>query len=225
LIDHGWSLKHLHRVIVTSATYRQSSHVADSNATSSDPDNTLLSHAPRRRLDGEVVRDAMLQLSGQLNDRMFGPPARPELPSQIGPGGWEPDANVADQNRRSIYVFVKRNTRFPMFEAFDSPSREESCPRREETTTPSQALVLLNSPFSLDCAQRWSERLGEEIGNSNVADLVQRAYIEALGRVPTSEESRAAESFIERMQQLRSKLPVVDFCHALLNSNEFLYVD
>ncbi|HEX3871606.1 MAG TPA: DUF1553 domain-containing protein, partial [Pirellulales bacterium] len=237
----GWSLKHLHRLIVTSATYRQSAHVDSQRAEHNrgldlDPQNALMWHAQRQRLSGEALRDAMLQVSGALNLKMFGPSAKPELPTNVGPGAWEPDARPEDRNRRSVYVLVKRNLRYPLFEAFDSPAREESCPRRDNTITAGQSLVLLNSSFSYGCAQGWAQRLVGASGK-DVGALIELAYDEAFCRAPSDEERLAAKVFLERMDQLRhdetsrassdveSLKAFVDFCHVLFNSNEFLYVD
>src|SRR5262249_30729418 len=112
--DRGWSLKEMHRLMVTSAAYCQDSHgVPDdpgpARAAAADPGNKLLWHARRRRLEGEAIRDGVLALSGGLNDRMYGVGARPELPDKVSNYAWKPDASPADQNRRSVYVFVKRN--------------------------------------------------------------------------------------------------------------------
>src|SRR5262249_53924019 len=123
LVESGWDLKHVHRLLVTSAAYTQSSVVDPASALAKrgmevDRENDLLWRARRRRLEGEAIRDAALFLAGQLNDRMFGPSARPELPADIGRYGWRPDADPHERNRRSVYVFAKRNMRYPLFEAF-----------------------------------------------------------------------------------------------------------
>ncbi|HEX4130993.1 MAG TPA: DUF1549 and DUF1553 domain-containing protein [Pirellulales bacterium] len=225
-VEHGWSLKRLHRMIVSSATYRQTSLVGATSAAAlaADPQNRLLWHGPRRRLDGEQMRDAMLQISGTLNPRMFGPSAHPALPAGVTDPGWNPDADEQEQRRRSIYVFVKRNTRYPMFEAFDAPDRQESCPRRVETTTAGQALAMLNGPVAVTCAAEWATRLNEL---RNIDTIVRQAYREALAREPSDEEVAAGRAFIERMQTLdgERRAAIVDFCQALFNTSEFLYVD
>jgi hypothetical protein len=250
-VSHGWSLKHVHRLMVTSATYCQSSHLdldrpAHARAYTVDRDNKLLWHARRRRLEGEALRDGMLALSGELNPRMFGPSARPPLPPGISNYAWKPDAQIEDQQRRSIYVLAKRNMRYPLFDTFDLPDMHNSCACRMSTTTAPQALLLLNSEFTLERAQRWSAELQARSSDDQRA-LVAQAYQAAWGRPATEEEIALCLRFLEQQTallrpQARSAEPetspgpaldavnakaaaLVDFCHALLNSNEFLYVD
>ncbi|MBI1917883.1 MAG: DUF1553 domain-containing protein [Planctomycetes bacterium] len=231
LVESGWSLKHLHRLMVTSATYCQSSRVdpKDANhvrALAADRDNKLLWHARRRRLEGEALRDAMLQLSGELNLRMYGPSARPKLPEGVSKYAWKPDAREEDQHRRSIYVLAQRNMRYPLFDVFDLPDMHNSCSRRAQTTTPPQALLLLNGEFTRERAARWAAVLWSRSSDSNA--LVAAAYRFAWGRMPTAEEVGAGGVFIRRQTELRrgnAAEAVADFCHAVLNSNEMLYVD
>jgi hypothetical protein len=214
LMEHGWSLKRLHRRIVTSEHYQRET-----------------SRTTRRALEGEAIRDAMLAVSGDLNRRMFGRSERPDLPPNVGSDTWTPDTDPAQRDRRSIYLLVKRNLRYPMFEAFDAPGRQESCPRRDTTVTASQALVLLNSPFSHEQADRWAERLLQLYGDSSEHDLVRRAYLEAYGRAPSENEIEAAEQFLAKRQAMAGggekgrRAAVAGFCHAIFSSNEFLYVD
>jgi hypothetical protein len=224
-VEHGWSLKHLHRLMVTSATYRQSSFVDPANpALKVDRENKLLWHARRQRLEGETLRDAMLAVSGELNPRPFGPSTRPKLPEKISNYAWKPDTRPEDQNRRSIYVFAKRNMRYPMFDAFDLPDMHNSCARRSKTTTAPQALLLLNGDFTLERAQHWCDGLQPE---GDEPAFVAKAYRMAWGRSPSDEEITAGVRFLQH-QRMLTKSPrdaAVDFCHALLNANEFLYVD
>jgi hypothetical protein len=226
-MERGWSLKAMHRLMVTSATYCQTSLVdpADSRLRT-DRENKLLWHARRRRLEGETLRDAMLAVSGELNPRPFGPSARPRLPEKISTYAWKPDAQQADQHRRSVYVFAKRNMRFPMFDAFDLPDMHNSCARRSKTTTAPQALLLLNGDFSLERARQWCGTL--QTGSPDDRSFVARAYQEAWGRRASQEEIEAGISFLLRQRtqyQGQQDEAAVDFCHALLNANEFLYVD
>lgn len=248
LVQNRWSLKHIHRVMVTSATYCQSSLV-DQNAPRHvralqvDVDNQLLWHARRRRLEGESIRDAMLQISGQLTDRMFGPSARPRLPEGISKRyAWQPDKSLSDQRRRSIYVFSKRNMRFPMFDVFDLPDLHNSCGRRSSTTTAPQALLMLNSELTLELAGHWAARLAEQHGD-NLRELVSEAYQCTLGRRASDREIDSACQFLlaqknrlaspaeaaadgaEHVNRRPSVDAVSDFCHALFNANEFLFVD
>jgi hypothetical protein len=221
-VEHGWSLKHLHRLMVTSATYKQSSLVDQANpALKVDRENKLLWHARRQRLEGETLRDAMLVVSGELNVRPFGPSARPKLPEKISNYAWKPDTRPEDQNRRSVYVFAKRNMRYPLFDAFDLPDMHNSCAHRSKTTTAPQALLLLNGDFTLERAQHWCDRLGCK-GDERA--FVLTAYRTAWGRCATDEEIATGVHFLQRQAALTTS-PRIDFCHALLNANEFLYVD
>ncbi len=231
-VENGWSLKHLHRLMVTSATYRQSSFVTPDDprhakALKADPDNKLLWHARRRRLEGETLRDAMLAVSGDLNPQMFGPSAKPKLPEGVSKYAWKPDAKPEDRNRRSVYVLAKRNMRFPMFDAFDLPDQHQSCGRRTQTTTAPQALLLLNGELTMEQAAAWSKKLRDAMPDGDSETLVCEAYRAAWGRVPADEEIRIALRFLEEQTE-RTKdgaAALTDFCHALLNANEFLYVD
>ncbi len=230
-VDSGWSLKHMHRLMVLSAAYRQDSRTdADdprrAKALEADRENHLLWRARRRRLEGEEVRDAMLAAAGELNGRMFGVSARPKLPDRVSSYAWKPDANPEDQDRRSVYVFAKRNLRYPLFDAFDLPDMHNSCARRAVTTTAPQALVLLNGDFALERGQRLGAELAKQFPSDD-AGLAARAYRIVWGRPATDDEVRLAAKFLAaQAAALRSRdAAVADFCHALLNANEFLYVD
>lgn len=229
LVDHGWSLKHLHRLMVTSAAYRQTSRVdaASPNAVrarEADPQNHLLWHARRRRLEGEAVRDAMLQIAGRLNSQAYGPSIRPELPEGISKNyAWRPDEHAADRCRRSIYVLAKRNLRYPLFEAFDLPDMHHSCPRRAVTTTAPQSLLLLNGELALEESRQWAGKLRQASGGDDVT-IITSAYREAFGRLPQADEVETALQFLRKQAPAEGET-LVDFCHALLNANEFLYVD
>jgi hypothetical protein len=236
-MERGWSLKHMHRLMVTSAAYCQDSAVNAENpiqkrAMAADPDNRLLWRARRRRLEGEALRDAMLASSGELNGRMFGPSARPKLPDKISKYAWTPDARVEDQNRRSIYVMARRNMRFPLFDAFDLPDMHNSCARRVLTTTAPQALLLLNGEFTQERTRRIGTDLLAQYGNDD-AGLVGQAYRLVWNRPATAEEIRLGVKFLSRQSQLPGdgsqgtlrSAAVADLCHALLNTSEFLYVD
>jgi hypothetical protein len=241
LVEHGWSLKHIHRLLVTSDAYCQTSlvdtrRVEHMAGLREDPENRLLWHARRRRLEGEALRDALLAVSGDLNRRSLGPSARPALPEGISKSyAWTPDENPVDQQRRSIFVFAKRNLRMPIFEAFDQPDLHHSCARRMATTTAPQALMLLNSEFALSRAAALADRLLGAAGGDQ-AQLIKLAYVAAYGRRASSAEVAIAQHFlagqsallldgaVDSVDEVR-RGTVVDFCHALLISNEFLYVD
>jgi len=236
-VARGWSLKAMHRLMVTSAAYRQASIAGPQAA---DPDNRLLGRQNRRRLEGEALRDAMLSVSGLLNSKAGGPSVYPELPAELsGTPNWRASADAAARNRRSIYVFAKRNQRYPLFSTFDAPDANETCSRRYATTTAPQALMLLNGKVTLNLARAFANRVMTEAG-SDPAKVIDRAHRLALGRQANADESRTMRAFLDRETGLlRGKCPppapghvdpafaaaVADLCHALLNVNEFLYVD
>ncbi|HWA99450.1 MAG TPA: DUF1549 and DUF1553 domain-containing protein [Pirellulales bacterium] len=227
-VEHGWSVKRLHRQIMTSATYRQSSLLDRDSAAglTSDPHNRYLWHGVRRRLEGEAVRDATLQIAGRLDRTMFGPSMQPELPPGVADAANSRINDQAALHRRSVYVFVKRNLRNPLFEAFDAPDRQQSCPRRGETTTPAQSLAMLNDFLVHDNARAWAARLYEQFGN-DLDGLIRAAYREAYARAAADNEVATARRFIESAAQANDdrQHAVVDLCHALFNSAEFLYID
>jgi len=253
LVSNGWHIKPIQRMILTSATYCESTGASpeeQSHATAIAADNAdiLLWHARRRRLEGDELRDAMLAISGQINPQMYGSSARPALPQELADTyyGWEADANVANRNRRSVYVLAQRNMRLPLLEAFDQPDRLNSCPRRTCTTTAPQALEMLNSDLTEELAQQWSGELLNRCGGDETKIVIE-AYKQAYARTPTAQELSRATQFIEKQAAaiesqkgaLEKYLPipmpervesgkaaaVVDFCHAIFCSNEFLYVD
>jgi hypothetical protein len=222
LIEQGWSLKAVHRLIVTSSTYRQSSKPA--SAFNRDPDNRWLAHQNRRRLDGEAIRDALLSTSRQLNPALSGPPVFPPLPSELtklsSKGAiWPVSAAPADRYRRSLYIFVRRNLRYPFFEAFDRPDTNASCPRRAITTTAPQALSLLNSELSSESARALALEVQRQVGSAPDA-VVERAYLFILGRRPDQTERDLAREFLAK-----SGASIEELGLALFNLNEFVYVD
>jgi hypothetical protein len=228
--------------MVTSSSYRQSSQVdfdnpAHARALELDGGNRLLWHAHRRRLEGEAIRDAILQTSGELSPRMFGPSAKPEIPKAVrGRYEWETDEAAADRNRRSIYILAKRNLRFPLFEIFDQPDLHNSCPERSNTTTAPQALTLLNGEFPLEQAEQWSRRLAAEQGSDTTA-IIRTVWQAAFGREPGEAEIAQAKEFLRQQTETLAatsqpgvgtppaEAALIDFCHAIFNANEFLYID
>ncbi len=250
-VENGWSTKKMHRLIMLSNAYRQSS-TNQPEAAKIDPENKLHWQFDRRRLEGEVIRDSMLFASGLLNTKMGGPGVFPPLPPGVSKPNsrylnWDTEKDPAEANRRSAYVFVKRNLRYPMFETFDFPDTHESCARRYTTVTPTQSLALLNDDMVLG----WSVSLAGRILNDAglpVETQVERAYRLVHNRAPNAREREAIGEFLrtqtsvlreqlarnEKVRQPES-LPAgvepahaaafVDFCHALLNSNEFVYMN
>ncbi len=221
-INSGGSLKALHRLLVTSAVYRTASQSsADletwNNLLDVDPDNRLLGRMSRRRLDGEEIRDAMLATAGQLNDERFGPGVRPPLPPEVVStllkNQWNVTPDVGAHTRRSVYLFVRRNLRFPLFEVFDRPDANQSCPRRHESTTAPQALTLLNSEFTWTCA----DALANSIRRSAQSPQEQA---DAACRMVFSRPATGND--VELLGQAGD---LTTYCAALLNASEFLYVD
>ena len=212
----GWSLKKLHRLILLSNAYQQAS-LANEKATARDADNRLLWRFPPRRLEAEAVRDAMLSVSGQLNDQFGGPSFRPfdmkianssfyTLTDPIGP----------DFNRRTVYRIGVQSAKDPLLDSFDCPDFSTKTPVRGITTTPLQALSLMNNSFVLRQARHFAERLKTEAG-ADVTAQINLAYRLAFGRAPTSGESQRA-AVLARSQGVES------VCWVLLNASEFLYV-
>jgi hypothetical protein len=222
LVEGGWRLKPMHRLIVLSNTYRQSGLSESSSETMrDDPEVRLLWRFPRRRLGAEEVRDAMLSVSGRLNPRAGGPsvmvPVDPDLVKLLyKPSQWKVAADPSRHDLRSVYLIAKRNLRLPFFEAFDAPALQSSCARRESSTHAPQALELLNGPLSNDLAGAFAARLDAETGGS--PDLmVERAFRLTLGRPPTPEERDLSLAFLREQ-------PVEEFALAMFNLNGFLYV-
>jgi hypothetical protein len=221
-VEHGWSVKHVYRQIVTSVAYRQSARGTDAGRRV-DPDNTLLWQMSRKRLDGEALRDAMLAVAGVLNPKAGGPGVFPEVPAELKTGGWKVSEDPAERNRRSVYVYVKRNLRYPLFNLFDSPDRNETCGRRFATTTAPQALTLLNDKIVLGFAKTFAARVTKDAG-TDADKVADRVFSLALGRTPSGEEREAVRAFLTKRGGPTAEA-VTDLCHAVLNLNEFLYVD
>jgi hypothetical protein len=229
-IRHGWSVKHLHRVIVLSSTYRQHSlRTSPTDSSAPDPDNLLLSRQNPRRLSAEQLRDALLATSGLLQHRDGGPPIWPDLPPEIlqaNPAflddnetrtkGWYPSPKD-QQTVRSVFLIQKRTVRVPFMETFDLPENSTSCARRTESTVAPQALSLLNSPLAIECARSLGDRLQREAG-PDLSAQVHHAFRIVLQRAASTEEHQACLDLARRRS-----LP--ELCRALLNLNEFAYAD
>ena len=215
-IESGWSVKALHRLIVNSATYRQSS-TFNEKAAATDADNLLLWRFTPRRLEAEAVRDAMLAVSGQLNPAMGGPSFRPFTITEFNAAFYHlVDRPEPEFNRRTVYRANVNSGKDPMLEAFDCPDPSVKTPRRGVTTTPLQALELMNNSF----VQRQAKQLAERAMASAGGDLgtaIQAAYHLAVGRAPTADETTRATA-AAKDRGLNS------VCWALLNSTEFMYV-
>jgi hypothetical protein len=255
-IAHGWSIKHMHRLMVLSSAYQQASRVAQTVlAKQVDPDNRLLWRMNRRRLQGEALRDNILTVAGTLNAKLGGPmirvPLEPEVYELIFTEGepdglWPVTSDPREHTRRSIYLFAKRNVRLPLLEAFDQPDTLTSCAVRPVSTFAPQALILLNGPFLQTQSKQLAARLLRDC-SCDADRQIERAYRLALARPPRDSELRMAREFLAEQERIiRDRLQagqkvglppgiadsvdpaaaaaLADFCLALLNRNEFLYV-
>lgn len=221
-IASGYSVKHLHRMILTSNTWMQASDTVNAKAEEQDPENKLLWKFSRRRLDAEEMRDAVLAISGNLNLKVGGPsvivPIETELlQSLYAPSQWKVTPDVTEHNRRSIYLMVKRNMHLPMMEVFDAPDALVSCSRRESSTHAPQALELLNGTFSNKQADALAVRL-KQVSGGNLIKMVDQGYLLTAGRLPTPKERAVTLEFA------RGAKPH-EFALALLNMNAFMYVN
>lgn len=227
----GGSLKEMHRLILSSAAYRRAAQPGSSpeeladwqKLVAGDPENRLWGRMTPRRLDGESIRDAMLLASGELSDRRGGPGVRPPLPAELVStllkNQWDVSPNQADHRRRSIYLFVRRNLRYPLFEVFDRPDTNASCERRSRSTVAPQALALLNSELSQTLSHKLAERISA--ANDQPVDQITMAFRLAYGRRPTAEEMTLCEGFLRE----GGNTGLAELCLAFFNGNEFVYVD
>ena len=226
-VEGGWSMKKLHKRIMLSAAWQQSS-ASRADAIAADSDNKLVWRYNRRRLEGEAIRDSMLQVSGLLNGKMYGPGVFPPMPpGMVTRGGWKADEAQPETLRRSVYTFVRRNTRYPMFEAFDMPDTHESCARRNSTVSSTQALELLNNELVVGWAKDLAAKVSNDTGLTP-GSQIERAWRLVYSRVPSAEESRSAAAFLDKQTRVAGgdrQSAFADLCHMLLNSNEFVYLN
>jgi len=240
-IHHGWSLKHLHRLILNSACYRQSN---TSNAVNAavDPGNQWLWQRRPMRLESEVLRDSILAVCGSLNPAMYGPSFKPPIAVEAMQArnvknAYPRDAtDSAETRRRSIYMFHKRVVQYPFLQAFDAPDAQVSCGRRVNTTVAPQALALLNDPFVRLRAAELAQRLQLEF-SSEPTKQVQRAFELCLARQPQADELEDTIAFLRSQQVVRSQrdsklsaeqatqLALTDMCQMMFSLNEFIYID
>ncbi len=226
-MDHGWSIKHLHRLIVTSQTYQQDSRVT-AELLEKDPYNRLLARGPRFRVEGEIVRDIQLAVSGLLNDQMGGrgvmPPAPDYLfqkPVSYAPFPWKTETDE-QKYRRSVYVFRRRSTPYPFLSTFDVPNGEASCIRRARSNTPLQALMTLNETLSLEAAQHLAQRM-IEAGRGDERAAIAHGFHLCTYRQPTSKELNILHQLLHRQKaivQPDSLSPMTLVARALLNLDE-----
>jgi hypothetical protein len=255
-VDNGWSIKKVHRLILLSNAYQEASDY-DAKIAEADPDNKLLWRYPRHRMEAEAIRDSMLATSGLLNPQAGGPgiypPVPPGLISELSAtavaGGWRTEKDPAQSDRRSVYIFVRRNLPYPLLQEFDTANTFESCDYRKNTVTAPQSLDLLNNELVLDWARALAGRVFNDSGLTPAAQ-VDRAFRLAYGRGASADEQKIAEDFLAKQMPImaerlaggdKTKPPLptnmaaevdparaaafVDLCHMLLDSNEFLYIN
>jgi hypothetical protein len=211
-VRQGWSVKALHRMMMTSSTYRQSSSLTPKHQ-QSDPENALLSRMPLRRMDAEVLNDTLLLASGRLDETRFGVPA----PVQVRPDGLVTPIGTARGWRRSIYVQQRRSNLPTILESFDFPAMTPNCVDRVDSTVATQALYLMNNGMLDELAESLAKRVKAEAGD-NPDQQVEKLYWIALSRPPASEEGKLSVEALGR-------LPLSRLCHTILNSASFLYID
>jgi hypothetical protein len=243
-VRSGWSAKSMHRMILNSAAYRQSSQLDALGATGkrslpvpqADADGHLLSRFPLRRLDAEAIRDAMLAASGELELQTGGPFVATKRDDE---GDVIVDEKTPGAHRRSVYLQQRRTQVTGVLEVFDAPSIVFNCTQRAPTTVPLQSLKLLNSDFVRDRAAALAKRIASEAGSGD-AERIERAFLLTIGRQPTAAELASAKKFVaeqpakyqesgvkgqESVKSNATELAWTDFCHMLLSSNTFLYVN
>jgi uncharacterized protein DUF1553/uncharacterized protein DUF1549 len=215
----GWSIKRMHRLIMTSAAYQMASAFDHAANAASDPQNQYLWRFRADRLDAEIIRDAILTASGSINLAVGGAPIFPPLPKELltsaSHGIWKENDDGPPVWRRSVYVYRRRGLVFPMFQVFDVPEHNISAGARTVSTVPTQALTMLNDAFVLRQAQLFADRVRKEAGD-DPARQVDLAYRIALTRPPTATELTLTLAALKRQS-------LVDVTHVLLNLNEFVY--
>lgn len=248
-VARGWSIKEMHRLIMSSHAYRMASKYDNETNQKVDPENRLLWRFRLRRLDAESLRDSILAASGKLNRDVGGPPIFPRLDASIlasmKNGIWKNEEDVSKELRRSLYVYRKRGLPFPLFDVFDLPDQNVSCSQRYVSTVPTQALTLLNNEFVLSQARHLAERVRAEAG-AEPDSRPSLLYRIVLSRDVTAEEKSLTVDFLNRQREFhRARSPqngseaaadlgarekeiellaLTDLAHVMLNLNEFIYV-
>ena len=242
----GWKIKNLHRLIMNSSVYRQSSQFETDRNLAADFDNRLLWRMNRRRLEAETLWDNVHSSAGTINLAIGGPPVVPplaedEIASLRDKWHWVTSADPAQHTRRGIYILVRRNFKFPMFEVFDTPVSSQSCPVRDVTTVAPQALWGLNNASVFKQAMCMAGRVINEAGENRMAQI-DRAWRIALGRPPALDEVTSASQLLDKLEQSSpaslkeppeswnsvppAQAPALTrLCLALFNLSEFAFID
>jgi hypothetical protein len=243
MAERGGRWKTMHRLMMSSAAYRQSSQ-SSADGEQVDPENLLLWRMNKRRLEAEAIRDGVLAVSGTLNRQAGGAGVKPRIPSELLVASqrnkWPVVQKEGPQHwRRSIYIYVKRQMPFPLLELFDIPSTAHTCDCRQESTIPTQALVLMNDQFTQEQAEWLAVRVAQDVKllgiTADVRAVADRALRLVLAREPNMARLSQAEAFLRSQAEFHraerhgatnaEQLALTDLCHVLLNLNEFLYVD
>jgi hypothetical protein len=239
-VEQGWSTKKLIRLILLSATYRQSSNPRK-EVTVADPQNRLLAVYPRRRLEAEQIRDSLLAAAGLLTEKIGGPGVYPEMPASVMKestrrvaGFWPESKDEKDRNRRSIYVFTRRSVPFPMLETFDRASPQVAHARRDASTTPQQSLTLFNNDVVYGWSKALAARAVKEAAGPGEAARIDRLFQILFARSPDAVEKTIAADFLDEQERniaaddgrqvaAPRERAFLDLAHTLANSNEFVY--
>lgn len=242
-VDSGWDIKHMHRLILTSRVYRQSA-VASESAVQADPENRWLGRWPLRRLESEVVRDAMLAVAGRLSHKMYGVPV-PVMEDEVGQiilgienldGERKPTNPIplhGEQYRRSIYVQVRRSRPLGVMESFDIPDLAPNCPDRPSSTVATQSLMMMNSDFAIQMADDMAQRL-QAAHPDDLSAQVQLAWRLTMGSQPSDQQRKRSLEFVARqtaafqaadVDKTPANAALSTYCQALLGSNAFLYIE
>ncbi len=248
-VKESWSIKKLHREILLSSVYRQSSDYREDIA-KADADNKLLGVFPRKRLEAEEIRDSLLVAAGKLEDKVGGPSVFPPIPDSLGAGAaqWKVSKDKKDQNRRSLYIFTRRSLPYPLLDTFDMATAQEAHSKRDVTTTPLQSLALFNSDIVFGWSQALAGRVINEAGADESAQL-DRLYEILFSRKANASEKEVLSNFLNNHEKVVREKTVdgkfeisiptglkesakldpirsaafVDLVHTVANSNEFIY--
>jgi hypothetical protein len=228
-IRHNWSIKHMHRLMLLSNSYRMASTPVPHSELHT-PHSELLSHMPLRRLEAEAIRDAVLAVSGRLDRRLYGESVPPHItPFMEGRGRPGVSGPVDGDGRRSLYINVRRNFLTPMFLAFDYPIPFTTIGRRAASNVPAQALAMMNGPFIAQQAERWAQRVLAE-PDLSPPQRIERMYLSAFARPPDDDETAAALAFLSEQSQRyggqkNDSRAWSDLAHVLLNVKEFIFIE
>jgi hypothetical protein len=234
-VRQGWSIKQMQRLIMTSETYKMASAFYRPTDMENDPTNVYLWRFPIRRMEAEIIRDAVLDASGDLNLKAGGPAFFPSVPVSVRAdqprGTWELTKEGPDTWRRSVYAYVKRGLKYPMFEVYDLPDLNTTCERRAVSTVPTQALTMLNNEFILIQAEHFAQRVFRQAGPI-FDEQVKIMYRIALSREPSAQELASNVAFLKNQRDRAATAldpkpelsALTDFAHVVLNLNEFAYI-